>query len=115
MLTTTPASQEHNWGRRQIFTWSHGDGGPSKRRAPDGGCGYYFLGNEGRLLRFDADDADFKRCNRALQGLGEVDAQVADADPRSLRDYLKDSGVVEPFLTLADAGYCNTQVRDEAV
>lgn len=102
--TRTP--QEFGWGRRQIFTWSHGDGGPSKRRAPDGGSGYYFLGKEKRLLPFDADDEGFHHCNHLLQTLGERDAATADADPRSLRQYLVDNGVVEPYLSLADSGYC---------
>lgn len=100
----TPPAQDFNWGRRQIFTWSHGDGGPSKRRAPDGGCGYYYLETQRRILRFDDEDVEFRRCNKALQSLAEVDRETADKDPRSLRDYLVDQGVVEPFLSLADAG-----------
>lgn len=104
-----PHMQDFNWGRRQIFTWSHGDGGPSKRRAPDGGCGYYFLSREQRLIRFDAAEPGFRLCNRLLQTLGERDAETADADPRSLRQYLVDNGVVEPYLSLADSGYCESR------
>ena len=99
------AEQELKWGRRQIFTWSHGDGGPSKRPAPDGGVGYYFLGKEGKLLRSDDEDPEFKACNRALWELGYVEAASADADTRNLRQYLTDAGVTERFLGLADAGY----------
>ena len=101
--------QELNWDRRQIFTWSHGDGGPSKRPSPDGGRGYYWLPKEGRLLRSDDLDAEFRHCNAALHKLGSVPATAADADTRTLRGFLVDEGVTERFLPLADAGYCNTQ------
>lgn len=117
-LLGTPHSrlvQDFNWGRRQIFTWSHGDGGPSKKRAPDGGCGYYYLSKQQKLIRFDAEDEGFRHCNRLLQTLGDVDAAAADADTRSLRQYLADNGVVEPYLSLADAGYCECMEDSSAV
>ena len=103
----------------QIFTWSHGDGGPAVRPAPDGGNGYYFLGAEGRLLRSDDEDADFYNCNEALWGLGSVDAASADSDPRTLRQYLKDVGVTDAFMALADAtaliGAASSKPRSNAL
>lgn len=100
--------EEQGWKRRHIFTWSHGDGGPGEGPAPDMGIGYYYLGQEKKLLRYDADDADLKKCNETLWKLCEVPSEVADKDRRTLRQYLIDEGVPERMLGLACAGYCNT-------
>jgi monoamine oxidase len=99
--------EARGWARRHLFTWSHGDGGPAEACAPDGGAGYYFLGREGRLLRFDCDDPDFHLCSEALWRLPEFES-ADDADGRSLRRYLQDEGVPERMLGLACAGYGNT-------
>lgn len=100
--------EEEGWSRRHLFTWSHGDGGPAEAPAPDGGMGYYYLGREKKLLRFDDPDPDFAACNEALWRLPETEAVEADADPRSLRQYLVDEGVPERMLGMACAGYGNT-------
>jgi hypothetical protein len=100
--------EEKGWGRRHIFTWSHGDGGPSHEPAPDGGIGYYYLGAEKKLLRYDADDADMKKCNQVLWDLEHAEMAAAEADKRTLREYLIDAGVAERMLGLACAGYGNT-------
>jgi len=100
--------EEHGWARRHIFTWSHGDGGPAEGPAPDGGIGYYWIGKEGKLLRYDDEDPDMKRCNEALWNLQYVDKDAAEADTRTLKQYLQDEGVPERMLGLACAGYGNT-------
>ncbi len=100
--------EANGWSRRQIFTWSHGDGGPAEGPAPDGGVGYSYMGKEGRLLRYDDDDADMKVCNEALWKLSAVESAAAEADTRTLRQYLVDEGVPTRMLGLADAGYGNT-------
>jgi len=100
--------EKEGWSRRHLFTWSHGDGGPAEAPAPDGGMGYYYLGAERRLLRFDDPDPDFAACNEALWRLPETEAEDADADTRSLRQYLVDEGVPSRMLGMACAGYGNT-------
>lgn len=40
----TELSTKYKWPISQSFTWAHGDGGPSKKEAPDGGAGYYYIG-----------------------------------------------------------------------
>jgi hypothetical protein len=100
--------ESQGWARRHIFTWSHGDGGPAEEAAPDGGIGYYYLAKENKLLRFDDEDPDMKRCNEALWNLQNVPRDAAEADTRTLRQYLIDEGVPDRMLGLADAGYGNT-------
>lgn len=100
--------EKMGWSRRQNFTWSHGDGGPGHEPAPDGGIGYYYLGNEKRLMRYDEEDADMKLCNEALWSMSDVEPKTAEADTRSLRQYLRDMGVPDRMLGMADAGYGNT-------
>ena len=51
-------ARELGTGAKQLFTWAQGDGGPSDHAAPDGGAGYYWLGAEQKLLRFDEAEAD---------------------------------------------------------
>lgn len=87
--------EANGWARRHIFTWSHGDGGPAEGPAPDGGVGYYWIGAERKLYRYDDEDVDMKRCNEALWNLQHVEKDAAEADRRSLKQYLADEGVPE--------------------
>jgi hypothetical protein len=72
------------------------------------GVGYYYLGAENKLLRFDDEDPEFHHCNKVLWDMAYVSSSFAEKDPRSLRQYLLDNNVHPRYLPLADAGYCNT-------
>lgn len=82
-----------------VFTWAHGDGGPHPTHLVQGGGGYYYLGAEGRLLRFDSQDPDFLQLNEVLQNLPSSDT--------SMWEYVK-SHVPDRMQGLAEAGYANT-------
>lgn len=40
--------------------------------------------------------------------MADADAATTDADPRSVGQYLKDAGVAERMMGMAEAGYANT-------
>lgn len=88
-----------------MFTWAHGDGGPSHEPAPDGGVAAYWLGKEKRLLAWNAECPEFQRMNAALQGMGDVAPELAPQDGKSVEQYLREQGVAERMLPMAEAGY----------
>lgn len=90
----------------ELFTWAHGDGGPSEKEAPDGGYGIYYLGNEEKLIKYDDKDPDLHHLYNTLWSLGER-AETIDQF-KTLREFLLDEGVKERVLNMADAGYANT-------
>ena len=90
----------------RVFTAAHGDGGPDEDAAPDGGVARYWLGADRGLLPYDAADEDFVHLNGLLGELSE--SKVPASDRRSLAQYLRDEGVMEPMLRLAEASYSNT-------
>jgi monoamine oxidase len=98
--------KEHNVELKELFTWAHGDGGPSEHPAPDGGIGMYWVGAEKRLIRFDAEEPEHKHMVEVLWGLGA--RKDVDNDRRSLHQFLKDEGVSDRFIGMAEAGYANT-------
>lgn len=52
---------------KELFTWAHGDGGPSAEPAPeDGGIGMYYIGKEKKFVRFDELDAELKHMSDVL-------------------------------------------------
>lgn len=105
------AAKERGWGLRRLFTWSQGDGGPSDEAAPDGGAGYYYLGRERKLLRFDDEDADMEHLHETLWALRGPQPGGGDVD---LRTYLEREGVAGRVLGFADAGYANTCCAESA-
>jgi len=90
----------------RVFTAAHGDGGPDEEAAPDGGVAKYWLGSSRGILPHDAADGDFGRLNEVLGALSELN--VKSSDQRSLAQYLRDEGLTEPMLRLAEASYSNT-------
>jgi len=94
---------------REIFCWAHGDGGPLPE--PVGaGFGLYFVGDKvgnKRLLRFDANDSDFKKLNETLWHLAELHENDFD-DKDSLADYLSKQGLTDEMVVMAEAGFSNT-------
>ena len=97
---------------REFFVVSQGDGGPSEAPAPDGGIGYYYLGKEKRLFRYDECDGDMQHLHDVLHSMGDRDALLARGEKRaelgSLRDFLAREGVRGRVMGLAEAGYANT-------
>jgi monoamine oxidase len=94
---------------KELFTWAHGDGGPSEHPAHDGGIGMYWIGAEKRMMRFDAQDDDHKQMVAALWSLGERSiSELRASEGQSLYDYLKSKGVTERAMKFAENGYANT-------
>eukprot|EP00854_Cymbomonas_tetramitiformis_P007280 gene7280-8669_t len=94
-----------------LFTWAHGDGGPSEEKAPDGSVGLYWVGREKRMMPFDKQDSDHIHLVKVLQELGErsqSDIEADDATKISLEGYLKRMGVSDRAMAFAEAGYANT-------
>ena len=90
------------------FTASQGDGGPSTSPTSTGDHGVYWLGAEGKLLRYDAtSDRDFTALNDALWSMTEMDIETVGIDD-SVGDYLVSKGVPARMLGMAVAGYANT-------
>ncbi|DAZ94117.1 TPA: hypothetical protein N0F65_008981 [Lagenidium giganteum] len=103
----TRMAEEQHWGLREIFTWAQGDGGPTDP-APDGGIGYYYLGDQKRLLRFDDEDPDFCKFNECVADLSEVEDVEAIPPHQSMLDYFNSCNLSESMMKMADAGYANT-------
>jgi len=86
-------SDEFGWDLEELFTWAHGDGGPSEHPAADGGVGAYYLGKEKKLLAFDSDDAEFVHLNETLREMCELPKEQTEGDRRTLGQYLRDQNV----------------------
>lgn len=84
-----------------------GDGGPTDP-APDGGIGYYYLGDQKRMLAFDDDDADFCKFNDSVGHLSEIEDVESIAHDQSMMDYFRSWDLSPSMMKLADAGYANT-------
>lgn len=84
-----------------------GDGGPTDP-APDGGIGYYYLGDQKRMLAFDDVDAEFCKFNDAVAHLSEIEDVDAIPHDQSMMDYFVSCGLSKSMMKLADAGYANT-------
>jgi monoamine oxidase len=94
---------------KELFTWAHGDGGPSDAPSPEGGIGLYWVGKEKRMVRYDKQDSDHIHMVKVLQELGEHTAeQLRKDEGKSLYDHLKAKGVSERAMAFAEAGYANT-------
>eukprot|EP01033_Poteriospumella_lacustris_P012059 gene12059-8615_t len=91
---------------KSLYVWAHGDGGPMEEPVDRHYGLYYFAGSE-RLLRFDADDADFQRLNEALWKIAEFKEEDFPAET-TLEDYLRREGCSEEAVSMANAGYANT-------
>jgi monoamine oxidase len=92
----------------ELFTWAHGDGGPSAEPSHHGGVGMYYSGRTKDLLRHDALAPEQHQMIAALWKMNERPAAEADADRRSLKQYLRDEGVTDDALVFAENGYANT-------
>eukprot|EP00514_Thraustochytrium_sp_LLF1b_P010709 CAMPEP_0184555034 /NCGR_PEP_ID=MMETSP0199_2-20130426/36589_1 /TAXON_ID=1112570 /ORGANISM="Thraustochytrium sp., Strain LLF1b" /LENGTH=496 /DNA_ID=CAMNT_0026951269 /DNA_START=87 /DNA_END=1577 /DNA_ORIENTATION=+ len=102
---------EEGWLLRQIFVWAHGDGGPLDEEAPDGGAGYYYVGRERKLYRFNELDAELEHLKEELDLLCETTPSV-DQEDWSLQRYLESRGVTRKALAMAHAGFGNTVGAD---
>ena len=100
--------EQNNFKLIDLFTWAHGDGGPSEHEAPDGGFGMYWIGKDKKLIRFDEQDEELKQMNEALWSLGDRAISITNDDKRTLYEYLKDSGVTDRVIGMAESGYANT-------
>ncbi|TMW56550.1 hypothetical protein Poli38472_006560 [Pythium oligandrum] len=105
--TLTKLAEEQKWSLREIFTWAQGDGGPTEP-APDGGIGYYYLGDQKRMLAYDDTDPDFCHFNDAVEQLCEIEDIDAIPSNESMLDYFRKCNISESMMRLADAGYANT-------
>jgi hypothetical protein len=98
-----------------LFIWAQGDGGPLSHPV-NGGYAMYYLGKEKKALRYDVtetEDADFVRCNSVLADLCEhANDPRTSTDTRSLEAWLRDEGVAERMMSMANAGYANTLCSD---
>lgn len=103
----TAMAAQKGWPLRELFTWAFGDGGPLEEPAPDGGVGYYYA--DGRLLRFDDDNVQFRRLLDHLWALSDKeDAEGNVVGDGNVEKYLTSRQVHGPWLELAEAGYANT-------
>jgi monoamine oxidase len=93
----------------ELFTWAHGDGGPSEEPSPhDGGIGFYYDAFTKVVEPFNLHFEKHKRAIESLWDQGERPSTEATGDRRSLRQYLIDNGVDSSSLAFAEAGYANT-------
>eukprot|EP00455_Lapot_gusevi_P007047 TRINITY_DN13025_c0_g4_i1.p1 TRINITY_DN13025_c0_g4~~TRINITY_DN13025_c0_g4_i1.p1 ORF type:complete len:414 (+),score=49.80 TRINITY_DN13025_c0_g4_i1:85-1326(+) len=110
----------------QLYTWAQGDGGPWPADKPvSGGVGYYWLGREKRMLKYDSDDKEFQHLNNVLQDISFPASSDSSSSAKSstypafsdpiwskkgvtVREYLEQKGVSSRMMGFADAGYANT-------
>jgi len=96
---------ENGFPSRLMFTWAQGDGEHPEELFGKEFAGY-FLGKEKKLLPYNTQEPDIVKTNEVLYSLSDVDA--SPNDPRTLEEYLKQQGLSENGLKLAEAGYSNT-------
>ncbi|KAE9025471.1 hypothetical protein PF011_g3018 [Phytophthora fragariae] len=105
--TLTRLAEEHNIGMREIFTWAQGDGGPTEP-APDGGIGYYYIGDQKRMLKYDDDDVEFLKFNLSVADLSDLENIDQIPPEKSMRDYFNEIGLSPSMMKLCESGYANT-------
>ncbi|KUF97348.1 hypothetical protein AM588_10011667 [Phytophthora nicotianae] len=105
--TLTRMAEEYNIGLREIFTWAQGDGGPTEP-APDGGVGYYYIGDQKRMLRYDDEDEEFVKFNESVFDLSDLENIDQIPPEKSMRDYFNEIGLSPSMMKLCEAGYANT-------
>ena len=86
---------------------TQGDGGPRPKHPVKGGIGYYYLGQEKKLVRCDFNRSDFRHLHRILHRLGDLDIDACPAD-LTLEQYLQEQKIPPSMMALAEAGYANT-------
>ncbi|POM70377.1 Lysine-specific histone demethylase 1 [Phytophthora palmivora] len=87
--TLTRLAEEYNIGLREIFTWAQGDGGPTEP-APDGGIGYYYIGDQKRMLKYDDEDEEFLKFNLSVAELSDLENIDEIPPEKSMRDYFNE-------------------------
>ncbi|CAH0518430.1 unnamed protein product [Peronospora belbahrii] len=102
--TLTHLAEELNIGLREIFTWAQGDGGPTKPTL-DGGVGYYYIGDQKRMLKYNDEDEEFFKFNLSVANLSNLDQIPPE---KSMRDYFNEVGLSPSMMKLCEAGYANT-------
>ncbi|CAI5742242.1 unnamed protein product [Peronospora destructor] len=105
--TLTRLAEELNIGLREIFTWAQGDGGPTEP-APDGGIGYYYIGDQKRMLKYDNKDEEFVKFNLSVAALSDFENIEQIPPDKSMRDYFSEVGLSPSMMKLCEAGYANT-------
>ncbi|KAK1944984.1 Lysine-specific histone demethylase 1B [Phytophthora citrophthora] len=84
-----------------------GDGGPTEP-APDGGIGYYYIGDQKRMLKYDDDDEEFLKFNLSVADLSDLENIDQISPEKSMRDYFNEIGLSPSMMKLCEAGYANT-------
>ena len=87
----------------EVYTWAQGDSGPYPDHPVHGGCGYYYLGAENRMLSYDSQDPDFLKLNQTLRTMNTTTNPYT-----TVHQYLVAQGVAPRMMSLANAGYANT-------
>ena len=87
---------------QEITTWAPGDG-PHPEGLVEGGCGYYYLGSDHRLFRYDHGDPDFIHMNQVIHDLSSD-----DRSEETILEYLATHKVTAQMMDMARAGYSNT-------
>ncbi|KAG3121477.1 hypothetical protein PI125_g240 [Phytophthora idaei] len=105
--TLTRMAEEYNISLREIFTWAQGDGGPTEP-APDGGIGYYYIGDQKRMLKYDDEDEEFLKFNLSVADLSDLESIDQISPEKSMRDYFDEIGLSPSMMKLCEAGYANT-------
>ncbi|UIZ22873.1 hypothetical protein KXD40_003788 [Peronospora effusa] len=105
--TLTRLAKELNIGLREIFTWAQGDGGPTEP-APDGGIGYYYIGDQKRMLKYDDQDEEFVKFNLSVADLSDFENIEQIPPEKSMRDYFNEVDLSPSMMKLCEAGYANT-------
>ncbi|KAL3671510.1 hypothetical protein V7S43_003431 [Phytophthora oleae] len=105
--TLTRMAEQKNIGLREIFTWAQGDGGPTEP-APDGGIGYYYVGDQKRMLKYDDEDEEFLKFNLSVADLSDLENIDQIPPEKSMRDYFYEIGLSPSMMKLCESGYANT-------
>ncbi|KAG1710856.1 hypothetical protein DVH05_013579 [Phytophthora capsici] len=105
--TLTRMAEQLNVGLREIFTWAQGDGGPTEP-APDGGIGYYYIGDQKRMLKYDDEDEEFLKFNLSVADLSDLENIDQISPHKSMRDYFNEIGLSPSMMKLCESGYANT-------
>lgn len=84
-----------------------GDGGPTEP-APDGGIGYYYIGDQKRMLKYDDDDEEFLKFNLSVADLSDLENIDQIPPEKSMRDYFDEVGLSPSMMKLCESGYANT-------